>query len=183
MTVATASFTVRRMVAQDYVQLAAAARLEGVVDPERAGRAFEESGPAFTAVGPHGVLLGCAGLTILWPGRALAWAVVHPQVRHVARVGAWFHRETRRRLEALVREHRLRRVEADCRADQGAAIGWLFALGFDIYQEAPDFGPHGETFLRMQYVTREDARARIRAWHRDHARLRRQQRREAAHAS
>ena len=99
-----------------------------------------DSGPSST-VTLDGAVLAIAGL-VIYGRSATAWAVVTDAGRgHPVMV----HRTVKRFLGALVRQHRLRRVEARALQHDHAAHRWLEALGFWPESTAALWGPNGET--------------------------------------
>ena len=145
--------------AADYVVLHAAIAAAGgkrlVSDPRAAGEAYEKHGPAFTAWF-HGEPLAAAGLCLSTPGwsRATAWVILSPRLRRLPRAALWFVEEVRTRLDALMVEHNLLRVEADVREGHATGGAFVAALGFTLEATSPCWGPKGETFLRYVKMRR-----------------------------
>lgn len=146
--------------AADYVALhALCSRTHGqplVDDPMAVGAAYAASGPAFTALS-GGCVMAIAGLVLIWPGRASAWAVLNPAARGDLRAALWITIQIRKSLRVLARAHGLRRIEAQARRDDPRAIRWLMALGFTAEGELDRYGPDGADYLAFSRLT-EDAR-------------------------
>ncbi len=91
------------------------------------GRSLAGRGPAFTAATKDGAIMACAGLALLWPGVAEAWALTSPLVEGHALA---FHRAVRRMLPAMIRQMGLVRVQATVLAGYALGARWLERLGF-----------------------------------------------------
>ncbi len=101
------------------------------------GRSLAARGPAFTAWIDTEVAarpLACAGLALLWPGTAEAWALTSSLVeRHPLP----FHRTVRRMLPAMAGQLGLTRIQASVLADNTPGLRWLERLGFSRETLAP----------------------------------------------
>lgn len=87
-----------------------------------------ELGRAVTLLDDAGNVLAIGGVTLLWPGRAQAWALLSNRVD--ARNMAAVHCAARRRLAELQADLRYYRIEATVRAGFSAGRRWLESLGF-----------------------------------------------------
>ena len=143
--------------ARDYLEAWALTRI-GVprrtdpIDREWAARTYEKGGPAFTAR-LDGQILACAGLMVLWPGVASAWALISPL--GAKGHGLALHWGVKRELEALIRLRCLWRVEADVEASNRLAIRWIRLLGFHEEGIRVRRGPLGEDlahYARLQAI-------------------------------
>lgn len=114
-------------------------------DAEAAGRLYETRGPAYSGF-VDGELAVCAGVVILYPGLGEAWAVVTDLGR---RHPLFVTRAVRRGLQQIIRDHRLRRVQADVVTAHTPALEWARAFGFRDESTMPLYGPHGEGFTRL----------------------------------
>jgi hypothetical protein len=106
------------------------------------GRGYATYGPSYTIWA--GEAIACVlGVLVPWPGRGLCWAVWTPAgYPH----GAGIHRLTIRYLRRIIRQYRIRRLEADVIGDFEAGRRWVEHLGFD--PEGPlkrHYGPQGES--------------------------------------
>lgn len=98
------------------------------------------SGPAWTIAAEDGRVIAVGGLSIQWPGFALAWAYVldhstHSERMEAARIGIRKFRES----SALG----LRRIEATTRADFPQAEAFVARLGFKADCLREKYGPDG----------------------------------------
>jgi hypothetical protein len=100
------------------------------------------SGPSFTAL--HGdTVLGCSGVVEVWPGRALAWALIADEAgRHMLGI--------HRAVLGFLMQAPYRRIEATVDAGFEAGHRWIRLLGFAC--ETPlgmrGFNPDGrDSFL------------------------------------
>jgi len=87
-----------------------------------AGRALEGPGLAFTGIA-GGTVVGAAGLVPVWPGRAIAWAVLSamPPALFLA---------TTRAVDRFLADQRIGRIEAYVKSDFAAGHRWARLLGF-----------------------------------------------------
>jgi hypothetical protein len=107
------------------------------------------TGPAFTALDrtTHAPV-AAGGLLPGWRGWARGWAVVSPRVRNWAAYDrVRFHRDVRRRLDSLIAELRLQRVEVNLRQEVVDAQRWVEALGFRAESVMPLYRD-GVTWIR-----------------------------------
>lgn len=101
-------------------------------------------GKAFSAV-HDGQVYACAGLVMVWQGRAEAWALMAPDLRkHFLTI----HNATLRFLTSCA----VPRVEANVDEDFGCARRWIEMLGFSFEGKSPKFTPDGRTVLRYARV-------------------------------
>lgn len=108
---------------------------------------YRKSGPAFAAFF-EGKPFAIAGVSILWPGTAEAWAIFG---KDFYKHGFFIHRQTLRELPGIAREHKLIRIQASADADQKGAIAWLFALKFELEGKMP-FYINRRTHLRFARI-------------------------------
>jgi hypothetical protein len=119
--------------------------------PSKWAEGYAAGGPAFTGWW-QGDILACAGLLIVWPGLASAWAVITRRGRdHPVMI----HRTTQRFLDANIQRHRLRRVEATAFESDRRAQAWLARLGFEVESVRPEWGPSGQTGLNFVRFTHD----------------------------
>jgi hypothetical protein len=111
------------------------------------GRLYASHGPAYT-IRHGGRIAAVLGVLIAWEGHGDCWAVLTPLgFQH----GAMVHRATIRYLRRIIRDHELRRLQADVVADHEAGRRWMEHLGFHLEGLMPHFGPHDETFARYAW--------------------------------
>jgi hypothetical protein len=140
---ATAGYEVRPFTPADYV----AAIGDGwcISTPRQVGELFAATGPAYTAL-VDGEVAAVAGIAVMWPGVAEAWAVLtavgraHP---------AFVHRAVARTLRGLVRQLGLRRLQASVDASNPVALRWAEVLGFRPEGVMRAYGPQGQDFVRF----------------------------------
>lgn len=73
-------------------------------------------------------LIACAGINILWPGVGEAWAVVTPRIyKHPL----FFHKAIVHELNAIIKKHKLCRIQATVLNDFPKGKEWLERLGFE----------------------------------------------------
>lgn len=111
---------------------------------ERYGLFLKQSGPAFTAW-VDGEPAGAAGLVLIWPGVASAWAVLG---REIIAHPMTLHRKIVHGIGMLREEHNLHRIQADVSEDNATAIRWIRRLGFAYEGRMPGYGPNGENYER-----------------------------------
>lgn len=143
------TFQVRSFVPADYVavyeQIAQQPGGFTIADPWAAGRSYLALGPCFTAEVAWRPL-GCAGLSLMSPGRAVAWALLSPALRTDRPARRWFKQQVRQRIPILMGEHGVRRLEADVTA---GGLTFVRSLGFAVESVMPLWGPNGETFFKF----------------------------------
>lgn len=96
-------------------------------------------GPAWTVVS-DGDVVAVGGISVIYPGRALCWALVSGQATQGQRVAA------ARAALKMVRQARwlgVVRLEATVRADWPQAAGFLAGLGFQREGVLRRYGPDG----------------------------------------
>lgn len=121
---------------------------------EIGGWVKDEHGEALSAVGPAYTVhrgddvIACAGLSMEWPGRAVAWAMVS---QCGPRLFLWLHY----RVLIFLDTCGVRRVETTVRSDFDAGHRWAGALGFsrETPNGMPAWGPSGECFDLYARVT------------------------------
>ena len=159
----TASFVaplVRPFRAEDYVALHSARIQAGgkrlTADVHGQARAYEQAGMSYTAVecGAWNIVAS-AGLVPIWPGRVLAWALIHPDALSQRRFRRWLRAAVAGRLLELVADHGVRRIEAETMADDTPAINWLMGFGFQAVEKAEECGPDGETMFKFKLLARD----------------------------
>jgi hypothetical protein len=155
--IAVTPFTIR-----DYLEALAAVRLAQGYDPlggldwQETAHDLYHGGPGYAAR-LNGVLLGCAGVTGITPGwpKGEAWAIVTPTgVRHPLIVT----RAVYRGLAKIILENRVRRVEAHVAVGDARALRWAKALGFKNEGVAWSWGPQGDDYFSMAWVSRRESR-------------------------
>ena len=131
------------MTAEHYLEAASPAY--PWIGRERA-EALARTGPAWAGFWDD-LLLGVAGVSILWPGVGEAWAILtaagrqHPLIVHRAIV---------RQLAGIIREHGLRRLQADVIEEFTAGQQWVERLGLIQESVMPQYGPEGQTMVRYR---------------------------------
>jgi len=83
--------------------------------------------PSFTGFWDEEII-GCAGVTPVWHGRAIAWALISIHAGP-ARMLA-IHRDVGEFLDDVQRRPEFRRIEATCAREFTAARRWVIMLGF-----------------------------------------------------
>ena len=96
-------------------------------------------GPAWTAE-CNGSLVGCSGITILWPGVAMGWAVFDPELLKqnllsVVRIYKNF-------IPHLMKEEGLRRIQTHF-YNTNALLRWARCLGFEAEGLMRGYAPDG----------------------------------------
>lgn len=111
---------------------------------------WEEGHPAWTAYDDD-TILGCGGIAILWKGVALSWMWLNPEL--VEKRPLWFHKTVKAKLQELIIEHNLRRIQ--CTVDEGFVMGnkWIKLLGFKEEGRMRKYGPNGETYILYALIT------------------------------
>ena len=114
------------------------------------GAALAKAGPAFTGLS-DGEVVGCAGLSLLSPGRAYAWALLS-DCRPVP------FRAVHRAVKTVLDRSAIRRIETA--VDSGFAAGerWAAMLGFAREGRMRAYLPNGddaELYARVQPMDRE----------------------------
>lgn len=116
---------------------------------ERIWQQYETVGPAWTMwVGEE--VVGCAGLMLLWPGRAHAWLL--PSVL-LAQYPKTVVKSIVQQLRQAITELQLVRIQCDVQADFRIGRRLVEWLGFE--QEGPvmlRYGPHDEDFCRYVII-------------------------------
>lgn len=139
----------------DYVEALAAKGHDvslRVGTPQEIARLYAKYGPAYTAW-IDGRIAGCMGVMIPWEGHGDGWAVWTPTgLRHAGLV----HRATRTGLAQIIRDYRIRRLQADVIAAFPAGRRWAEHLGMRLEGLMPSYGPEGETFARYAWVRPPD---------------------------
>jgi len=146
-----ASLLVRPYVPADYLALTAPTSIFFVA-PEEAARQYAGH-PAFTAT-VDGVPVACAGIVIYWPGVAESWAVLSDSGRAH---GYFVTRSVLRGLVALVRKHRLHRVQAKVMAGFTEGRRWVQAMGFEEEALLRAYGPKREDMISYVLFPKEMA--------------------------
>lgn len=124
-------------------------RITDPIDREWAAQTYEKGGPAFTAR-LDGQILACAGLLILWPGVASAWALISPL--GAKGHGRALHYVIARELGVLIRIRGLWRVECDVETTNIQARRWIRLLGFREEGVRVRRGPLGEDLAHYARV-------------------------------
>jgi hypothetical protein len=95
-------------------------------------------GLAWTGIA-GGAVVGCAGVTRVWPGRGVAWALMHALPRP-----AWLA-ATRQARRVLDDAHRtgLTRIDGTVVRDFAPGHRWARLLGFHPYALLRAYGPDG----------------------------------------
>jgi len=112
-------------------------------------RMAARSGPAWTGE-LDGRIIGCAGLGLLWQGRAQTWCVLAPNIPKRAWIG--IHRAVAVRL-AQMGALNIWRIEADALFGYLPGARWLRMLGFEQEGLARAYGPDRQDYLRFARVT------------------------------
>jgi hypothetical protein len=143
---------VRPFRAADYLALKPRAQTLGGIasadlrDPGDVGQCYETVGPAFTALDEEGVI-AAGGIIDHWPGvggLGTAWAVVGERVERHAGLDLFW--AIRGRFHAMVKDLRLRRVEAAVLYEWERGERLMRLLGFALAIVKPLYGPRGETY-------------------------------------
>ena len=118
-------------------------------------RAYEylTHGPAFTGI-CGGQLIGCAGLFILWPGVAEAWAVSTPLWPSKA---LSVHKAILTGLNELSATLGLWRIQTAVNEAHKVSYKWVEHLGFKYEGAMPGYGPDAATYLRFGRVRLADS--------------------------
>lgn len=122
----------------------AQAYVRGFLDKPDYRALLNVPGKAFSAF-VDGEVKACAGLVMIWPGRAEAWALLSPELR---RDFLKVHNATRRFLDTCG----VPRIEANVDEGFAKARGWIEMLGFQFEGRSPKFTPDGRTVLRYARV-------------------------------
>lgn len=86
-------------------------------------KALAQAGACYSALDDAGKTVAVAGVTVLWEGRAIAWAMIDAAAgRHFIGID--------RAVRAFLAGTELRRIEAHVDARFEAGIRWLEMLGF-----------------------------------------------------
>lgn len=145
------NLTVSAFVPNDYVEALRACGPSAAVTtprPLEVGLLYARYGPCFT-IRREGEIAAVLGLMIPWDGHADCWALLTPLgLRH----GALIHRTTILYLRRLIRDYKIRRLQADVIATFAAGRRWLEHLGFHEEGLMPSYGPQGETFARFAWI-------------------------------
>jgi hypothetical protein len=105
-------------------------------------------GPAFTGVDGDQIV-GCAGLVVLWPGVAEAWAVsTHLWPSRAKSV----HKAILHGLRELSFTMGLWRIQTAIHGNHEVSYRWLLRMGFKDEGDMPGYGPDGVTYLRMALI-------------------------------
>lgn len=126
-----------------------AAEMAGMGDWRALADAVMAAGPAWTAR-HDGRVIACAGVGVMWPGRAEAWAFIAQGIPK--RVWPALHRAVETRLGEAQRELGLRRVEASCAYGWPAGERWLRMLGFGEAHLARAYAPDGRDFWKFARI-------------------------------
>jgi hypothetical protein len=112
------------------------------------GRLYSRYGPAYTLwIGDR--IAACMGVMIPWEGHGDGWAVWTPLgLRHPGLV----HRMAKPGLRRIIRDYKLRRLQADVIAAFPAGRRWAEHMDLTFEGLMPAFGPHGETFARFAWI-------------------------------
>lgn len=110
--------------------------------------AKEQRGPAWTAMDGN-LVLGAAGIGIIWPGRGEAWSAFTVELKAMP---VWLTRTVKQRMEAIITEHKLHRVDIYCRATDDKATHWAHLLGFRNPILMEKWGPDGAAYFNMSLV-------------------------------
>ena len=111
-----------------------------------------KSGPAFTAL-LDDVVLGCSGVTLLWPGVGLAWAMFTEEL--TTKWPIWTTRTVRNMLHMIINGHRLHRVEMAVLASNMSARKWAEVLGFAKECVAKQYTTDRQDVIRYVYLTND----------------------------
>jgi hypothetical protein len=103
---------------------------------------LEAEGLAWTGLA-GGLVVGAAGVTRVWPGRGVAWALMYALPRP-----AWLA-ATRMAAHTLDAAHRqgLRRIDASVARDFAPGHRWARLLGFQPYALLRAYGPDGRDHI------------------------------------
>lgn len=144
-------YSYRRMEPDDLRSLMSADALRGH-DAQILDRFVTEGDLRYSYSGLRdGWLFGCAGLAVIWPGRAEGYAVFSTDVDSLDM--RWVTRQVRAILPELVARLGLRRVEASALVDFKQANQWARMLGFSPVAYLPLYDPSGR-----------DHRSYVRLW-------------------
>lgn len=121
----------------------------------RLGEQLPQPNPAqaYSAWGADG-LIACAGLDLMWPGVAQAWAMFMPSIPQYYPQS--IVRSIRRHLAGLIEEHSLWRVEAHAHAGTPMACKLLEVLGFHREVLKRKYGPDKSDFWLYAWLREED---------------------------
>lgn len=102
----------------------------GILTLEDMDERFERLSETCVEVGTFmhdGRVLCCAGYSLLWPGVADVWILPS---RHIYRVPISFSKLMRKHLDAIVKKHKLHRMQT-ASPDDAFHARWMRWLGFD----------------------------------------------------
>jgi hypothetical protein len=93
--------------------------------------------------------VACAGITLMWSGVGEAWAVVTPKIK---KYPVFFHKEVTRKLNTLIKKHKLHRVQATVFAEFQKGKRWAERLGFKAEGIMHKYDPEGLDHIRYAKV-------------------------------
>jgi hypothetical protein len=108
------------------------------------GKALSLMGPCFTGIEGERIV-GAAGLILLWPGVAQAWAVFSRSFP-----GLSAHRAIVKGFAGLIDSCRLHRIQAQVLASFEAGHEWVKRLGFEYEGPKKKYGPDRQDYV--EYV-------------------------------
>ena len=100
-----------------------------------------QQGPVWAGVTEGGALVGCSGLSFLWPGVAMGWAIFDPPALRNYRLTVI--RTYRAWIPELMRQHGIQRLHTHVYDDQ-VLIRWIEVLGFKREGLMRKYGPGGQ---------------------------------------
>lgn len=110
-------------------------------DWDRWVRGWENKGPGFTLV-IDGEIVGCAGIVLMEWNRGEAWTLLSSLFYKYKKIS---YRAIRNGLESIIRDKKLRRVQASVYEGTEKICGnFLEHLGFEWEGKHRKFGPNGE---------------------------------------
>lgn len=117
-------------------------------DPVELAERYAAGGTAFTGV-HEGAVVGIAGLVVLWPGVAEAWALMSDRIE-----GLPFQvtRAIARGLFMEAQNFGLHRIQAVVAADDERAQRWIEILGFRFEGLMRAYGPDRSNYLRFARI-------------------------------
>jgi hypothetical protein len=123
----------------------------GHMDRQRRERKLQaaKAGMAFTVFN-EGELVCSAGLAVLWPGVAEAWALFTPLVKELTRE---MIRVLKRGLEELAGSLKLHRIQTAVQADFLQGRKFIQVLGFKEEGHMEKYGADGADYFRYVRLT------------------------------
>lgn len=108
------------------------------------------TGPAWTGFAGY-ELVAIGGISILWQGVGEAYIFGTDRKREHR---LWFTKQVIQKLNLVVAEMKLHRVQAAVHADDKVALDWILQkrLGFEVEGVMMKYGPDGADYIRVAKV-------------------------------